>query len=168
MRCHVTGYHDIFHQDPDWDPALRCVIRRYNRYPPIGTRGNPSGAKLEGPCPTPATDTARWLAPRKGNEHKMKHVIVTNMPGGDEALLINVETDGPDVNPVDALRCAAREFISTPDGKKYVERENATDYNWEDLVSSIPDEITERHGVLITSASVTRYVVDHDERLTGD
>ncbi|MBD5583695.1 MAG: hypothetical protein HDQ88_01240 [Clostridia bacterium] len=163
MEYHVPGYERVLHENPNWNSTPE-----WTRNPPIGTRGNPSGAKLEGPCPTPVTDTAKWLAPRKGREHKMKHVIVANMPDGTEALLINVETDNPDIDPVDALKQAAKDFLGTTDGKEYVERTNATNYNWEDLVSSIPDEITEKHGVIITSTNVTHYVVNHDERLTED
>ena len=165
MELHIPGYNRVFRKDPDWNSVL---LRDTRGHPPTGTYGNPSGPMLEGPCPIPVTDTARWLAPRKEGDDEMKHVIVANMPDGDEALLIDVETDKPGVDPIAALKQAARDFLDTPEGKAYVERTNAADYNWGDLVSSVPDEITEKHGVRITSTSFTHYVVDHDERLVND
>lgn len=53
-------YERVFHENPDYDRNPSWVFD-----PPKGSRGNPSGAKLEGPSVAPVTDTARWLAPKK-------------------------------------------------------------------------------------------------------
>lgn len=97
----------------------------------------------------------------------MKHTIVANIPAENEALMLTVETDNDDVDPVAALRDAAKEFVKTPEGKAYL-LETSGDYNWGDIASSIPDEITEKHGVLITTTSITHHVVDHDEKLNTE
>lgn len=60
MEQNLAGYYRVFHENPDYHRNPYQVT-----IPPKGSRGNPSGAKLEGPNPDPVTHTARWLAPKK-------------------------------------------------------------------------------------------------------
>lgn len=69
----------------------------------------------------------------------------------------------------EAVKAAAREFLLTEEGSIYRESSVLSDsYNWGDAITSIPEEIWNRHGV--QSVRVLRLtdetiVVDHDEAL---
>lgn len=80
-------------------------------------------------------------------------IIVKILPGKSLSL-----------DPVSALRNAAREFAETEEGQKALE-ETGGCFNWGDLVSCIPAEICERNGVRIIDTFQTELIVSHNEQL---
>ncbi len=75
----------------------------------------------------------------------------------------------PGVDLVAAIKAAAQEFVSTPEGQEYLETDVGSDtFNWGDAVVAIPPEILARHGIralVVADLGCDVEVVDHDEAL---
>lgn len=56
MQLKISGYERIFRRDPEYRSTSYRVPE-----PPKGSRGNPSGAKLEDGNTLYVPDTARWF-----------------------------------------------------------------------------------------------------------
>ena len=73
------------------------------------------------------------------------------------------------VNPIEAIKAAAREFVATPEGQEYLESDVGSDvFNWGDAIAAIPIEILRRHNVqgFMPVGLGNVVVVDHDEEIT--
>lgn len=77
----------------------------------------------------------------------------------------------PGVDPVEAIKAAAQEFVVTPEGREYLSSDVGSDvFNWGDAVVSIPPEILAGHGVQgLVVEGLGRHVevVNHDEAIAG-
>jgi hypothetical protein len=73
------------------------------------------------------------------------------------------------VDPVTAIKAAAREFAATPEGQTYLSDEVGGDaFNWGDAVVALPPDVLARHGIQAFEAEELGnrvLVVDHDEGL---
>lgn len=87
----------------------------------------------------------------------MRHNIVLKTPENKNCFILSIETDNSNINPVTALKVAVKDFSETEEFNKYMTARHNKEYNWLDVLNSIPDEITEKHGVIITHAHNCRY-----------
>jgi len=74
----------------------------------------------------------------------------------------------PGVDLVAAIKAAAQEFVSTPEGQEYLDDVGSDTFNWGDAVVAIPPEILARHGIralVVADLGGDAEVVDHDEAL---
>ncbi len=70
------------------------------------------------------------------------------------------------VDPVEAIKAAAREYVRTENGQEYLEFNVGGDcFNWGDAVKAIPLGTLMRHGIraLVVIDTLGAIVVDHDE-----
>lgn len=94
-------------------------------------------------------------------------IIAHNQCPGDEFCVgIIVETDEAHdgIDPVQALRDAAKEFLATPRGQKALQKTGGC-FNWGDLVDELPDTAIKRHGLSVVDTFQTDLVVQHGESL---
>ena len=77
----------------------------------------------------------------------------------------------PGVDPVEAIKAAAQEFVVTTEGREYLASDVRSDvFNWGDAVMAIPPEILAQHGVqglVVEDLGRNVEVVDHDEAIAG-
>lgn len=70
-------------------------------------------------------------------------------------------------DPVVAIRAAAREFVTTPEGQEYLGFAVGGDcFNWGDAVTAIPPETLDRYGIralVVLDLGSDVVTVDHDE-----
>lgn len=97
---------------------------------------------------------------------KLETIIAKYQDGNAESALgIVVELVDDKINPIDAIRAAAKEFAKTDAGKAAIELEGGR-FNYGDLVDKVPQYMCKKHGFAIISTFVTEYVVEHDDNLT--
>lgn len=72
----------------------------------------------------------------------------------------------PGVDPVEAIKAAAQEFVATPEGQEYLKTDVGSDaFNWGDAVVAIPLGTLARYGVYALEVQDLGncVVVNHDE-----
>jgi len=93
--------------------------------------------------------------------------IVATIPDTHEVVIYWVRAN-LDVDPVEAIKKAAKEYVSSPEGKKECKDDNISAFNWGDAINHLPDDLLKRHGILsfntIRDPRQCR-LVDHDEEL---
>lgn len=68
--------------------------------------------------------------------------------------------------PEQALRNAVKEFVSSGTEESKTALHNANGYyNWGDVITTVPDDIFAKHGLLRIMQEAVDIVVDHDEVL---
>lgn len=70
----------------------------------------------------------------------------------------------PEVNPIQAIRDAAREWAHTPAGREYCESIH-WDFNWGDALTEIPAAQLRRYSITVTEGPYVATAVNHDEKI---
>lgn len=98
------------------------------------------------------------------NESEMEPVVLVRRDYDTDGLYVNPLLVCRGISIKSAFKAAVKEFMETDEGKEYA-RGIYCSFNYADALSAIPDEILEKHGIVLVETPGNIVEVDENTNL---